>query len=49
MNPQNDLKEIENLTKQVNAAQLPQELKDKALQQIERITMTLKFGDLSRN
>ncbi len=44
MNPQNDLKEIENLTKQVNAAQLPQELKDKALQQIERITMTLKFG-----
>lgn len=44
MNPQNDLKEIDNLTQQVNGAQLPQELKDKALQQIERITMTLRFG-----
>lgn len=44
MNPQSDLKEIDNLTQQVNGAQLPQELKDKALQQIERITMTLRFG-----
>lgn len=44
MNPQNDNKEIEKLAQQVNAAQLPQELKDKALQQIERIIMTLKFG-----
>lgn len=44
MNPQTDLKEIEKLTAQVNATQLPQELKDKALQQIERIVMTLKFG-----
>lgn len=44
MNPQSSVQEIEKLTQQVNAAQLPQELKDKALQQIERILLTLKFG-----
>mgnify|MGYP001562672436 FL=1 len=44
MNPQSDIQEIDKLTQQVNAAQLPQELKDKALQQIERILLTLKFG-----
>ena len=44
MNPQSSIQEIEKLTQQVHAAQLPQELKDKALQQIERILLTLKFG-----
>lgn len=44
MNPQNSLQEIEKLTQQIQAAQIPQELKDKALQQIERIMLTLKYG-----
>lgn len=44
MNPQDNIKEIDKLIQQINAAQLPQELKNKALQQIERIILTLKFG-----
>lgn len=44
MNPQNSLQEIDKLIQQLQSALLPQELKDKALQQIERISLTLKFG-----
>ncbi len=43
-NPQNSLSEIEKLRAQLQAATLPANLHDKALQQIERINLTLKYG-----
>lgn len=43
-NLQNSLSEIEKLRTQLQAAQLPANLHDKALQQIERINLTLKYG-----
>lgn len=42
--PQNSLSEIEKLRSQLQAASLPANLHDKALQQIERINLTLKYG-----
>lgn len=44
MNPPTSIPEIDRLTQQLNAAVLPKELKAKALEQIERINLTLKFG-----
>ncbi len=44
MGPQTNLAEIEKLKTLLGATQLPAPLKDKALQQIERILLTLKFG-----
>jgi len=41
---QNSLSEIEKLRSQLQSAQLPANLHDKALQQIERINLTLKYG-----
>ncbi len=41
---QNSLSEIEKLRVQLQSAQLPANLHDKALQQIERINLTLKYG-----
>lgn len=42
--PQNSLSEIEKLRTQLQSASLPANLHDKALQQIERINLTLKYG-----
>lgn len=42
--PQNSLSEIDKLRQQLQSAQLPANLHDKALQQIERINLTLKYG-----
>lgn len=42
--PQNSLSEIEKLRVQLQSARLPANLHDKALQQIERINLTLKYG-----
>ncbi len=42
--PQNSLSEIEKLKVQLQSAVLPANLHDKALQQIERINLTLKYG-----
>lgn len=44
MDPQNSLSEIEKLKTQLNTATLPQTLHDKALAQIERIGLAVKFG-----
>lgn len=44
MNPQNSIPEFDKLSQQLNSVVLPQELKEKALEQIERIHLTLKFG-----
>lgn len=43
-NPQNSLSEIEKLKSQLQSAALPANLHDKALQQIDRINLTLKYG-----
>lgn len=43
-NPQNSLSEIEKLKAQLHSVQLPASLLDKALQQIDRIGLTLKYG-----
>ena len=44
INPQNSPSEIEKLRAQLQSAQLPASLHDKALQQIDRISLTLKYG-----
>jgi ATP-dependent Lon protease len=44
MDNQNSLSEIEKLKTQLQSANLPANLHDKALQQIERIGLTLKYG-----
>lgn len=43
-NTQNSLSEIEKLKTQLQSAQLPANLHDKALLQIERVGLTLKYG-----
>jgi len=43
-NTQNSLSEVEKLKTQLQSAQLPANLHDKAIQQIERIGLTLKYG-----
>lgn len=43
-NTQNGLSEIDKIKAQLQAAHLPANLHDKALQQIERISLTLKYG-----
>lgn len=43
-NQPNSLSEIEKLKTQLQAATLPANLHDKALQQIDRISLTLKYG-----
>ncbi len=43
-NTQNRLSEVEKLKSQLQTSQLPANLHDKALQQIERIELTLKYG-----
>ncbi|MEK7079623.1 MAG: AAA family ATPase [Patescibacteria group bacterium] len=44
INPQNSPSEIEKLRAQLQSAQLPASLHDKAIQQIDRISLTLKYG-----
>jgi len=44
MDNQNNLSEIEKLRSALQTADLPANLHDKALQQIERISLTLKYG-----
>jgi len=44
MDNQNTLSEIEILKNQLQKAQLPANLHDKAVQQIERINLSLKYG-----
>lgn len=44
MEPSSSLQEIEKLKQEVQNAQLPAPLKEKALLQIERIQLTLKYG-----
>lgn len=44
MDNQNALSEIEKLNKQLQTAHLPANLHDKAVQQIERINLALKYG-----
>ena len=43
-NTQNSLLEVEKLKTQLQSAQLPANLRDKAIQQIDRIGLTLKYG-----
>jgi len=44
ISPQNSLSEIEKLRTQLQSAKLPANLHDKAIQQIDRINLTLKYG-----
>lgn len=43
-NTQNSLSEVEKLTTQLQSAQLPANLREKAIHQIERVGLTLKYG-----